>query len=182
MFRADEALADQVVEKHEQGIVISGYVEHAQGLGVLAQLRPGPDFEKFLQRAQSAGQRDKGVRQLRHQRLSLMHGAHYAQVAELAMRHLALHQAARHDANDLAARASTASATAPIRPTPAPPYTNPMFLAASCLPSSVAASRYSGLAPSLDPQKTQMRRIISRVLFLARSEFSLSNHRAKRRT
>ena len=51
--------------------------------------------------------------------------------------------------------ASTASATAPTRPTRVPPYTTPIPRAASARPSSVACCRYSGREPGLEPAKTQ---------------------------
>src|SRR5262249_26141956 len=59
-------------------------------------------------------------------------------------------------------RSRTASASAPIRPTRPPPNTKPIFCWANSSPKARAASRYTGRLPLLEPQKTQMRRIIDR--------------------
>ena len=56
--------------------------------------------------------------------------------------------------------ASAASATAPISPTLAPPYTTPTPRAASARPRACAASRYAGRAPSREPQNTPNRRMV----------------------
>src|SRR5712692_9193389 len=56
----------------------------------------------------------------------------------------------------------TASASAPINPTLPPPYTRPIFCRTNSAPNDLAASRYTGRIPLLEPQKTQRRRIIGK--------------------
>ena len=48
-----------------------------------------------------------------------------------------------------------ASGKPPMSPTCPPPYTMRTFAAASVAPRCSATTRYRGLAPGLDPQKTQ---------------------------
>src|SRR5690606_37481605 len=48
---AHEAALHAGSEEGQQVVVIAGGVEQADGLVVVAQLAPGPDFEQFLERA-----------------------------------------------------------------------------------------------------------------------------------
>src|SRR5208283_1777565 len=54
---------------------------------------------------------------------------------------------------------STVSASLPIKPTLAPPYTSPRPRATRVWPSSTAAWAKAGERPGLEPQKTQIRRM-----------------------
>src|SRR5688572_28551865 len=54
--------------------------------------------------------------------------------------------------------ARAASATVPMSPTCAPPYTSPMPRSAIRLPRLDAVCRYIGCDPLLDPQNTQILR------------------------
>jgi hypothetical protein len=70
---------------------------------VESELRPGVDLEQLLEGPDPAGQRDEGLRQLRHQRLALVHRADHAHVGHVAMGDLPVHERAGDHADDLAA-------------------------------------------------------------------------------
>src|ERR1700722_7501972 len=57
--------------------------------------------------------------------------------------------------------ARAASATAPIRPTLAPPYTMPNLAAAIDRPNALASARYASSVPSAEPQYTATRAIVT---------------------
>ena len=69
-----------------------------------AELRPGPQLEQLLERADAAGQRNEAVGQFGHQGLALVHGGHDPEVPQAGVRHLPLDQGAGDDADHLAAR------------------------------------------------------------------------------
>ena len=46
---------------------------------MVAQLPPGPDFKQLFKRTNAAGQGDKGIAALGHQRFALVHGLHNVQ-------------------------------------------------------------------------------------------------------
>src|SRR3546814_4765196 len=75
-----------MIEEGEQPVVKAKAVEQGARLRMGPKLRPGPDLEQFLERAYPARQRDKAIRQIRHQRLALMHRAYNAQLGQPAMR------------------------------------------------------------------------------------------------
>ena len=70
---------------------------------MVAQLRPGPDFEDFLQRARPARQRHEGVGAVGHHALALVHGLRHVQFGQSAVRQLFAHQRLGDDADGLAA-------------------------------------------------------------------------------
>ena len=61
------AITDLQDEKGEELVVKIGDVQEANRFAVQAKLRPGHHFAKFVQCAETAGQRDEGIRQFRHQ-------------------------------------------------------------------------------------------------------------------
>ena len=44
MLRPHEALGDRLIEKRQQCVEVSGYVENAEPLAMQAELTPGPDL------------------------------------------------------------------------------------------------------------------------------------------
>ena len=77
----DEAALDHVVQEVGELVVEAAGIQKRTGLAVIAELRPGPDLEQFLEGAEPAGQGDEPVREFGHEGLALMHGAHHPQVA-----------------------------------------------------------------------------------------------------
>jgi ribosome-associated protein len=78
-------------------------VEQCHGFGVEAQLAPRPRFEQLVEGAGSARESHKGVGQLRHAGLALVHGRDHFEPTEAGVAHLALDKETRYDADDLAA-------------------------------------------------------------------------------
>ena len=67
-----------------------------------AELRPRHDLAEFFERPEAAGHRDERIRQLRHGRLALVHGAHDAEIGKRAVRELARDERMRDDADGVA--------------------------------------------------------------------------------
>jgi hypothetical protein len=88
---------------------------------VQAELVPGGRLEELLQRAEAAGQHHEGVGEVVHQALAGVHVRHLVQLGQPGVRHLGDEQPVGDHPDHLAPAASAASATAPIRPTAAPP-------------------------------------------------------------
>ena len=103
MLRPQESALDGRVEEGEQPLVIALDVEHAAGLAVNAELRPGQHLEGLLERAHAAGKRDEAVGARRHRRLALVHRVDHHELAEAVVGDLLGDQRARDDADDLAA-------------------------------------------------------------------------------
>ena len=103
MLVAHEALLDGGGEEAFDAVVVALHVQQRARLSVQAELGPGVDLEQLLERAEPAGKSDEGVRQLRHQRLALVHRAHDAHVRDLRVGDLPVHERARDHAGDLAA-------------------------------------------------------------------------------
>ena len=89
-----------------------------------AELRPGHDLDDLLDRADTAGQRHKGVGFLEHGVFALVHVVRDDQFVEwpsaISVASL-FHQELRYDAGDLAALRPVAAATAPMMPLVPPP-------------------------------------------------------------
>ncbi len=68
-----------------------------------AQLQPREDLEQFLGRADAAGQRDEGVREIGHLALARVHGIDGDEGGELAMADFHGDEVVRNDADDFAA-------------------------------------------------------------------------------
>ncbi len=103
MLGTDECFFHGVVNELHQGIVVPGHVQQSAGLLVHVQLRPGPDFEEFFQRAGAAGQGDEAVGLLHHHRLALVHVLHRVQLGQPQMRLFLLEKQFGDDADDAAA-------------------------------------------------------------------------------
>ena len=73
MLGAHELLVDGMVEEFKQRAVKVGHIQQSTRFALQAELRPGQDFSELLQGALPAGQGDKAVGQLRHERLALVH-------------------------------------------------------------------------------------------------------------
>ena len=83
MLRADETLLQRVIQKFQQAPVKTARIQQPERLLIPAELAPRQHLEKFLERPVAARQRDEAVRQLRHQRLALVHRFHHAQIRQL---------------------------------------------------------------------------------------------------
>jgi hypothetical protein len=92
-----------VREQLQQRPVETGGVQQPDRARVVAELLPRPRLEQLLQRAEAAGQRHEGVSGLGHLQLALVHGVDDAQLLDAAMAQLARDEAARDDAQHLAA-------------------------------------------------------------------------------
>ena len=66
------------------------------------QLRPRSDLREFLERTEAARQGDEPIRQLGHDRLSLVERADDAQLRDAGMRELAVHEPLRDHPDHLA--------------------------------------------------------------------------------
>jgi hypothetical protein len=75
---------DQFAQRSEE----PGHVEDAARLVVNAELRPGENFEEFVQRPVAAGQHDESVRRVGHRRLALVHGLHDPEAGQARVRDL----------------------------------------------------------------------------------------------
>src|SRR4051794_10815616 len=93
-----------MVEEAHEPVEVAAHVEEPERLGVQPELVPGVDLEELLERPDAAREGDEGVRQLRHQRLALVHGVDHAQLAQRRMADLAIHERLRDDADDAPAR------------------------------------------------------------------------------
>ena len=100
----DEALCGGVSEEAEQVVEEPVHVEDPAGLVVDAQLRPRDGLHELLVRPEPAREHDKGIRQIRHERLALVHGAHHVQVAQRLMGDLVTRQRLGDDAGGPSAR------------------------------------------------------------------------------
>ena len=121
-----------------------------------AELRPRPRFKQLVQRTGAAGQRRKRVGKRRHHRLPLVHRPDDAKVRQGGVSDLTRLQAIGDHADDIAAGlehrvgddAHQADMAAAV-------HQRRMRRSAKVAPSARAASRYSGRAPGLEPQKMQ---------------------------
>ncbi len=73
MLRRKELLLAHVGKQLDERIVKARAIEQSHRLQMQAQLQPGERFDHFFKRADAAGQSDKGVGQLRHLMLALVH-------------------------------------------------------------------------------------------------------------
>src|SRR5689334_1256900 len=99
----DELLRHRVVEHLQQMVVVALDVQNPAGLALQAELGPSQNFAELFESTVAPRHGDKGIRQLSHQRLALMHGFDDPQVGHFGMRHLFGDQRMRDDADDLAA-------------------------------------------------------------------------------
>ena len=106
------------------------------------------------------GMREKPVGEVRHQRLPLVHGGDDAEIVggRCARPRGPAAPSGMTPVTSPPAR-RTASASSPISPTRAPPYTSRMPRRARAVPRCRAAAAYSGRTPGLDPQNTQRLRM-----------------------
>ena len=81
----DESLFDRIAHEDQQVVEEAVHVQDAAGLVVDPELRPRDGLHELLVGPEPAGQHDEGIRELGHERLALVHGAHHMQVAEGAM-------------------------------------------------------------------------------------------------
>src|SRR5690349_1111147 len=94
-----EFLLHGVIEQAVQGGVVVLDVREDHRLGVQAQLRPGHDFDEFIERPHAARQADERVRHVGHERLSLVHGVHDVLGREIRMRTFTFDEHARDHAH-----------------------------------------------------------------------------------
>ncbi len=79
-------------------------VDQDDRLVVHAELAPGDDLERLVQRAHAAGQNDEGLGQVEHHALAGVHAVDDLEFREAAVAELGLLQVFRDDADDLATR------------------------------------------------------------------------------
>jgi hypothetical protein len=103
MSLADEILGDSVVEEREERVVEAFDIEQAVRLLVEAELGPGEDFGKFLERAETAGKGDEGIGKVGHEGLAFVHGGDDAEVFEALMGDFLRDERFGDDADDFAA-------------------------------------------------------------------------------
>src|SRR3712207_8494455 len=82
---------------------------------------PGEDLEELFERPGAAGEGDKALRELRHQRLALMHRADHAQVDRKSTRLNSSHANISYAVFCLKKTTSVRSASPSSRPPPDPP-------------------------------------------------------------
>ena len=92
-----------MVKRGEQRLPVIGNVEQNDRFSMQPQLRPAQHLAQLIQRAVPSRQRDKGIRQLGHFVLALMHIADDMQLRQAAMRHFPIHKLLWDHANRLAA-------------------------------------------------------------------------------
>src|ERR1700678_2067991 len=90
--RADEAVLAAPVELPYQWVIVAAQIGQQTRLTVNAQLYPGNRLAELLERSEASRQRDEAVGEFGHQGLALVHGADDAQVADAAVRQLAVFQ------------------------------------------------------------------------------------------
>ena len=100
----DEPCRHGVIEKAQERCEEAADFEEPVWLLVQAKLPPRPHLKQFLERTEPTRHGKKAIGQLGEQRLSLVHGRDNAQLREPTVRHLAIHQMARHDADHFAPR------------------------------------------------------------------------------
>jgi hypothetical protein len=76
-----------VVQERKEGGEITIHVDQAARLRVEAKLRPREDFCDFFNCPKSARQSNKGIREVEHHHLSLVHGADNTKFRKPLMRH-----------------------------------------------------------------------------------------------
>ena len=92
------------LERRQQRTPVAVHVEESDGLGVDAELLPGPDLEQLLQGARTAGEGDECLRELAHPKLALVHVRYDVEACEAIVRDLVVHERAGHHPVDRAAR------------------------------------------------------------------------------
>src|SRR5919112_2587918 len=103
VLNAQEALLDGVAEEARDAVEIARHVEEGARLAMESELGPGVDLEQLLERPDPARKRHERVRQVRHQRLALVHGADDAHVRHVSMGDLPVDERARDHADYLSA-------------------------------------------------------------------------------
>ena len=98
-----KAFRNGVFHEDLEGIEKPADVQHTDRLAVDAQLRPGNDFEEFLQGAEASRQGDEGVGQRRHERLALVHAGDDVQPGHRFEREFPFRQRLGNDAVNRAA-------------------------------------------------------------------------------
>src|ERR1017187_504769 len=94
-------LRDRVIEEVQKVVVIAFNVQDSARLPLQAKLGPGQDLAEFLKRAEPTWQCDERVGQLRHESLSLMHGADHPQIREPPLCHSLFDQRSWNNANNV---------------------------------------------------------------------------------
>ena len=105
----------------EQRRPIAGDVDDHDRLVVQAELLPGDDLERLVERAEAARQHREGIGHLEHAALALVHAVDDDELAEPGMADLAVVEMAGMMPVTRPPAASAASATSPISPTRPPP-------------------------------------------------------------
>ncbi len=83
-----EALRDHAVDRADQRCRRSRDVANVDRLVVQAQLPPADDLDRFIQRADAAGQRDEGICRLGHAALAVVQAVDDGKLGDALMRHI----------------------------------------------------------------------------------------------
>jgi hypothetical protein len=89
----DESRRHETAHGGEQAVPETVHVQHADRFGVQGELGRAPHVEKLVERAESAGERDRRVRHLQHALFAPIHGVHDLQRREPGVRQLFVDQA-----------------------------------------------------------------------------------------
>src|SRR5881296_522732 len=120
------------------------------------ELRPREHFQRLLEGAETAGQRDEAVGQRIHGGLALVHALDEAQLAEARVRELFRGERPRDHADDLDARRQRRVGEHAHEPDGAAAVDD-AEPARWPRRARRAGAAYSGRAPALEPAKTQTR-------------------------
>lgn len=84
----DKAFCAGMGNKSQQWCVIACDVEQANGFRMQSKLRPGGDFEEFVECAEAAGEGDEAIGEVCHQCFAFVHAAHFMQLGQVGVYYL----------------------------------------------------------------------------------------------
>ena len=154
----DEAFVDRVCDERQQRVEVALDVEHADRLAVQARAAPtsGPRTARRTCPSRPAAPRSRRTRSA----MVAFRSCIVSTMRRSSRPVWAISRATSASGMTPVTRpppASTASATTPMRPIRAPPYTRLDPAPTSTRPNCSAAVRYSGRVPNFEPARTQMR-------------------------
>lgn len=98
MLILDKPLFHHELEKGKQARIKTGDIQECAGFPVKTQLRPRIDLEYLLKRADTARQSHKGVRQVGHHHLPLVHRGNAAKLGKVFVGDLFFQKSPGYDA------------------------------------------------------------------------------------
>src|SRR6185503_14842507 len=96
--RRNEAARGRMVHEVDEPVPVAADVQEAKRLLVIAERVPAPRIEKFVERSNSAREREEGVGELGHLRLALVHGLDDVEFGDAWVGDLDVDQRLRDDA------------------------------------------------------------------------------------